>query len=788
MKRQQKPIVELLEPRVLLSSTPGLGELLAAAQVLNVPAADSLEVAGVINNGESANVYEFTARASGKMWVEMQAGGSEVDPFLAVLNAKGRRFRRNDNASRRTLDSRLRFSVKAGRTYYVMAEGAEETDGAYTLTLTGDARDDYGNGLETAKELRLRGKGDKRRRGRINYGDDADVFSFVAVKTGMMRVEMESQGRRNTLECDVLIYNSEGELVASGSNGGEGTDSTVVFSATEGESYYIKTVSLNGTTGRYRLRIPGDEHGDRFADGTEVVLNSKGSRRWGGRINYGEDVDMFSIVAGNDGTMNVSMETRGRRNYLNSELLIYDSEGELLDTGSDGGQGFGASFLVRSGQTYSIRAGSEDGSSGKYRMGVVMTEHAVPPPEPPSDGDVGPGDGIMAEVQSLANGLHLLVLGTDWNDVFALSQTGDSMTLASGGNTWTFSGVFSSVSAYGFLGDDVITLDETVSADAWIYAGDGDDTIYASGAGIATLYGGAGDDLLVTVGGGVDMVVGGDGLDSIWSDSSDTLADVSGNELAVGSIHEIAEFYQPYTTNESSASYVSLELRGQDLADPGITSYASGYTNFASSPLFVGEPEYGDANQGYVGDCYFMAALSSLADTDPRLVEQMITPLGDGTYAMRFYKNGSPVYVRIDADLPVRSNGSLVYARAGSDGEMWMPLMEKAYAYFRYGQNSYASLNGGWMDAVFQVVTDSGTARHRTYGSADDLLDYLEEHLDAGNPVTLGTYWYASGPIVGSHAYVVMSVESTDDGEMVTVYNPWGYDGRTWDSNPSDGL
>ena len=43
----------------------------------------------------------------------------------------------------------------------------------------------------------------------------------------------------------------------------------------------------------------------------------------------------------------------------------------------------------------------------------------------------------------------------------------------------------------------------------------------------------------------------------------------------------------------------------------------------------------------------------------------------------------------------------------------------------------------------------------------------------------------ASSPVVGSHAYQVVSIDSSN---YVTVYNPWGVDGRSWDSNYYDGL
>ena len=179
--------------------------------------------------------------------------------------------------------------------------------------------------------------------------------------------------------------------------------------------------------------------------------------------------------------------------------------------------------------------------------------------------------------------------------------------------------------------------------------------------------------MLVTVGGGADTLTGGAGLDSFWADSTDTVTDAEAAETAVAAVHRITQFYQPYTTDTTSPQYVPMTISGQSLADP-TAGYA--YRNFASVPLFNGGPNYTDVAQGALGDCYYLASLASLADTDPALVKQMIAPLGDGTFAVRFYRNGQEVYLRLDADLPSPGQfASLRPPRAGqrvvgaADGE-----------------------------------------------------------------------------------------------------------------------
>lgn len=72
--------------------------------------------------------------------------------------------------------------------------------------------------------------------------------------------------------------------------------------------------------------------------------------------------------------------------------------------------------------------------------------------------------------------------------------------------------------------------------------------------------------------------------------------------------------------------------------------------------------------------------------------------------------------------------------------------------------------------------------------SEQGLYDSLANSLAEGHATTLGSSWSASGPIVADHAYVVKSVETTAEGLFVTVYNPWGFDGRSWDGNYGDAL
>ena len=623
------------------------------------------------------------------------------------------------------------------------------------------------------------------------------MYGFTANSTGLLTITMQSTSGQ--LDPVLRLYDESGRLRRVNDNAGRGTsDSRLRLRVREGQSYYLQVSTSNGQLGGYQLRFvadPIDDCGNTFVEARALRLNRRGIGRIGRRINYGQDVDVLAVTATQTGEMTVMMAPGGRNNTLQGELVAYDAQGSILTTQqADAGQAGSVSFSVTAGQMYYLSAGSVDDSLGRYVLTATIGDPAPQPepdpapepdPDPPPDSVPQPAESIIAEVIHTAGGSILLVRGTDQAETITVSQSADSITLTTAAGTQTYAGQFECVAVYGFDGDDVIRLDHTVTADSEIYAGAGNDTVFEAGAGSALIEGGLGDDLLVTVGGGSDTVYGQEGVDSFWADSADVIADASGAELALGRVHQIGAFYQPYTTSPRSEDYVSLDIAGQELRDPA-TSYA--YQSFADTPLFVDGPQYDDVAQGAVGDCYYLASLSSLALTDPAIIFEAIAPLGDGTFAVRFYQDGQEVYLRVDADLPVFSGGTPAYAKLGADGELWVPLMEKAYAYYRYGENSYVSISGGWMATVNAQVANCQSAYRWTGGSAASLFEYITTSLEAGRPITLGSYYSASSPIVPGHAYAVISTETAQEGNLVTVYNPWGQDGRVWDGNYWDGL
>jgi len=431
----------------------------------------------------------------------------------------------------------------------------------------------------------------------------------------------------------------------------------------------------------------------------------------------------------------------------------------LYYTGSLSGLG-----LSDSGQVGLLLEGGNSKSKASFThmkvTGNKVDPVSSPEPDPGSSVEIVAGSEIRGSLVSPSGVLQLLVLGTDSDDVITLSQVTGGLQLTTPTGMETFLGEISSMVLYGFGGNDILRLTSSVTISSVLYGGLGNDQLFDAGTGSGILYGQEGDDLLVSVGGGTDAVTGGAGFDSFWVDSSDVIRDASVSETAGTAVHRISAFLQP--TDEPGEA-VSLEVAGQEIVDP---EAALGYRDYSGWTLFADGAEYTDIDQGSVGDCYFLAALAALSYTDASLVEQMIAPLGDGSYAVRFYRYGEEVYVRVDGDLPSSGGSSLYYAKLTPDGETWVALMEKAYAQFRYGLNSYDSISGGSRATALSELTGASVQVRSMSGTQEQVATYIMSNLSAGHAVTAGT---------SSHAYMVKGVENVSGTWYVDLYNPWGF-------------
>lgn len=755
-------------------------------------------LAGQLDGASDADLVAFTATQSGSMLVSLSSSTAGLQNLsLVVMDSSGLPIVASEEGVGSPALQSLRFDVQAGNTYYVQASSQDVASGGYLLNaLTQES---------APTNVAMPAVGSSATQDSLTSSNQAKLYSFTAQASGYVYIDMRSDG--STIDSYLQVYDERGRRISVNNDAMRSTrDSRVRVRVEAGQTYFVKATGYRGTTGAYKVSWNSAAFDDYSSDRSAAYawrLASNGSGSLRGNINYAGDVDMLAITAPQTGKLTLSMSAGGTYR-LDTVLTVLDSSGQEIASNDDNGTSTDSLLTidVTAGQVFYVQASGFDTSIGRYvvRATTQITPPAPPPPPAPDPTpdpvvpdptplpDVTPGAAIAAQVVEISGGLRLVVIGTDGADTITITQSATGITLATSTSSQTFDGVFTQVVIYGFGGNDVLRTANTVVASAVVYGGAGNDSIFVAGPAADTLRGEDGDDLIVSIGGSVDTIYGGAGFDSFWSDSADTIADASAAETSGYAVHRITSFYQPYSTSPSSPSYIATEIAGQNFTDPAVASGSTGYRNFASTPLFTDGPEYNDIRQGNLGDCYLLASLASVAESDPNMIKQMVAPLGDGTFVVRFFKNGQATYLRVDADLAVNGGSSLSYARLSPDGEMWVAVVEKAYAHFRYGQNSFSSIEGGWMGTVYNEVSGVNYLYRWTTGAAGDLANYMTSHLGSGHAVTVASNPSPGNPIAGSHAYMVKSVESSGGTTYVTVYNPWGYDGYSYDSNGSDGL
>eukprot|EP00759_Apiculatamorpha_spiralis_P047784 PhF_6_TR43347/c0_g1_i1/m.66361/K08582/CAPN15; calpain-15 len=244
--------------------------------------------------------------------------------------------------------------------------------------------------------------------------------------------------------------------------------------------------------------------------------------------------------------------------------------------------------------------------------------------------------------------------------------------------------------------------------------------------------------------------------------------------------------------------------------------------------LIKGKAEPNDIDQGSLGDCWFLCSIASVAEYEDRVKaifrhphgpEQQAKEEAIGAYHVRLNKHGWYQDVIVDSYLPVSGNGPVFARNREERGELWVSLLEKAYAKVH---GSYASIVGGdalegladltgaptirldkeWIEAAGALSTNPSLAyalfdKLVKYDQADYLLTMSTPGQDdssymgnAGSANTEDfTKRYQSAGLGMGHAYSLIEVRHfpAKNLRLIKVRNPWGngveWTGRWGDSD-----
>ncbi|KAH8673536.1 hypothetical protein BX600DRAFT_508788 [Xylariales sp. PMI_506] len=245
-------------------------------------------------------------------------------------------------------------------------------------------------------------------------------------------------------------------------------------------------------------------------------------------------------------------------------------------------------------------------------------------------------------------------------------------------------------------------------------------------------------------------------------------------------------------------------------------------------PTFMKNIDSSDVKQGNIGNCWFIASLSALANVEDGIKKMCVEyDTKIGIYGFVFFRDGEWVYSIIDDKLYLTSpnwdspsmqrdllsqidrehedaeqnyrrtyqtgSKALFFGSNKDQNETWLPLLEKAYAKVH---GDFSSLSGGWIGEGLEDLSGGVT----TEMLASDILDFdefwenelskvNEEFLFGCSTGLLDPGYGERSGIREGHAYVVMDARTLKSGErLVKLRNPWGRLKKgIWDGPWSDG-
>lgn len=227
----------------------------------------------------------------------------------------------------------------------------------------------------------------------------------------------------------------------------------------------------------------------------------------------------------------------------------------------------------------------------------------------------------------------------------------------------------------------------------------------------------------------------------------------------------------------------------RDLADPQVLTKHDGmvqWTRPSGSQLFVDGVSYDDVVQGQIANCYMVGAFSSVAWSNPDLIRDAIKENPDGTFTVRFFEPRGfnlpmrEVTVTVDGDLPLSSSGGASRYGASRDrSELWVGILEKAYAEWKGGYEAIG--NGGRAGEVMSALTGKRDRWvHLGSTGPDAVFRQLQQGIAQKTPMAAGTHGKDSGVdysgtgVYAWHVYSIHGVSEEGGERYVQLRNPWG--------------
>jgi hypothetical protein len=223
------------------------------------------------------------------------------------------------------------------------------------------------------------------------------------------------------------------------------------------------------------------------------------------------------------------------------------------------------------------------------------------------------------------------------------------------------------------------------------------------------------------------------------------------------------------------------------IAEPRATaSHTTAQRIELKGPLFVdGGPKPRTVTQGEIGDCWLVSACDTLAQVAPNKLRDIIKDNKNGTYTVTLQRFDHELDRYVKDEVTVTNQ---VYSKYGSKplygastaGDIWFPILEKAYAQWKGG---YDGCRSGYPYEAFEALLGAEGRHFDCDATGSDAMwaqlrkREKSEAIVAWTRVDSNEVPFGNTGLVGDHAYSILGTREENGERFVKVRNPWGSNG-----------
>lgn len=250
-------------------------------------------------------------------------------------------------------------------------------------------------------------------------------------------------------------------------------------------------------------------------------------------------------------------------------------------------------------------------------------------------------------------------------------------------------------------------------------------------------------------------------------------------------------------SKDSKGNYIDKEIgaKNASLISSNEISWKRLSEIYPENFLFEDNIDLDDIRQGKIGNCYFLSSIAAMTEY-PNLISQLFKTKSQNTqcyWEIILFIDGRFQIVVVDDYVPVIKNTNDLYFSKPNNKELWVVLLEKAWAKVNGG---YANIISGWPADVFSCFTGYATSCViiNDESDQDEIYNKITAY-DKGDCILCASVRGDDDKVekvglIKGHTYTLIGsyqveMNNGDTVDLVKLRNPWGY--REWNGAFSDG-